>query len=46
MKRIDLGDIGNLAEAIAAIGVIVSLIFSAYRSSRIRMPYGLPAIKV
>ena len=27
MKRIDLGDIGNLAEAIAAVGVIISLIY-------------------
>jgi hypothetical protein len=27
MKRIDLGDIGNIAEAIAAIAVIVSLIY-------------------
>jgi hypothetical protein len=27
MKRLDLGDIGNIAEAIAAIGVIVSLIY-------------------
>jgi hypothetical protein len=27
MKRIDLGDIGNIAEAVAAIGVIVSLIY-------------------
>jgi hypothetical protein len=29
VKRIDLGDIGNLAEAVAAIGVIVSLAYLA-----------------
>ena len=46
MKRIDFGDIGNIAEAVAAIGVIVSLIYLGVQIIKTPTPFGLPVIRV